>query len=661
MKKRRLRTIGSKMTVLFVLCALVLSAALSVSNYLSSWREYTDFFSQKAEEMVAIIAANVDGDKIGQYLKTGETDEYYAELEGFLRSVKREQKIEYLYLFEPGEHELTYILEAALETDDLSYISKMGDTYAYTDIEYDYLVPDVQAKRASKEKIISYGSEYGPGVSAWAPVFASDGRLVAMVEADYSLEMVTSTLRGNMLESTSISLGLIAVMIIALSLVFRKVVTRPLATLTSNARNFAGDNALSEFPDDIHTGDEMQTLSEAFGQMAKDIAQYTKRVEAVAADKERIATELSLGKDIQLSLLPHKFPAFPNRSEFDLYAQIQPAKVAGGDFYDFFLIDSKRLCIVVGGVQGQGLPAALFMVVAKTIIKNQMMTGLAVEEAMTVINERLYESSSIGVAVSAFVGVLEIAGGKFSYVNAGGDAPLFMRKDGSYDLLAAPAMTPLAEVEHVTYRAMEQQLHQGDRLVVYSSGTVRVQNPRGQLFGAESLRAFLNKTRSTIADPKAAVRTICDEIAVFGEDAEQQWDVTVLALEYCKGNRARAEISVRAREDSFSLVQRFLKRQLEENGIGGSKYAVLSLAAEEAFALITAQLSGHSEVTVRCSVAEAEGKVVTISLSYAGNRSNPLEEVGVARDAVTFMRRSMDDVNYEYAEGINSVNLVKRA
>lgn len=176
----------------------------------------------------------------------------------------------------------------------------------------------------------------------------------------------------------------------------RRMVAQPMAQLTRNVLEFASGESLAYPSDAIQTGDEMQSLSEAFGKMAKDIDNYTKNLAAVAADKERIATELSLATDIQISLLPRAFPAFPNRDEFDIYAQLQPAKVVGGDFYDFFLIDQNHLGVVTGGVSGKGIPAALFMVVAKTIIKNQLMTGMDIEEAMSVINTRLFESKTPG-------------------------------------------------------------------------------------------------------------------------------------------------------------------------------------------------------------------------------------------------------------------------
>lgn len=659
MKRKRLRTIGSKMTVLFLICALLISAALSVFSYYSSWEEYTGFFSRKAQEMVAIIADNADGDKIAAYLATGQKDEYYETLERVLASIKREENINYLYLFYPEDDHFTYILEAALDTDDLNYINEMGDIYEYTELEYTYLVPDVAAKRASTAKVISESFSYGPSVSAWAPILTSSGELAAMVEADYSITTVTSLLRANVLNSILMSLGLITVMMVVLYVFTRRMVSRPLQLLTKHALSFVNANTLA-FPEDIHTGDEMQTLSEAFGQMARDIAQYTKHVEAVAADKERIAAELNLATSIQISLLPQAYPAFPERDEFDVYARLVPAKIAGGDFYDYFLIDPQRLCFVVGSVEGKGIPAALFMVVAKTIIKNQMMAGQPAGEAMGLINARLFGSGAASMAVSAFVGVLEISAGRLLYVNAGGPAPMLMR-EGSYETLPGQEMPKLAEIESVSYRAMELQLRQGDRLLLLSGGAVEARNAQGQPFGRERLRALLEGGRGKDVDLPAVLQRACDGIAVFEEGQERETDVTLLLLEYCKGDRALAELAVRAREDAAASVQKFLKRQLAENGIAGPAYAVLGMAAEEAFVLAARRVPGRGEITARCAVQETPGsKTATISLLYAGAQEDPLEAAsGMEREAADFIRRSMDEVRYAYADGKNILAMIK--
>ncbi len=664
-KEKKLKTLGLKFTLLFVVLALVLCLGICVFSGYLSWREYTDFFWEQALASAKLAASYVDGDRIAGYLETREKDAYYFELEKTLQAIKREQNIKYLYIFVPDTDHFTYVMDVALETDDTLMFSEMGDTFEYTELEYQYLVQDVAAKRACQQKVmaLSMDSIYGLGVSSWAPVFNSQGDLVAMVEADMDLSVVVDALKGFLIATALLCCALVLAVVVALAFITRRMVSKPIARLTKNVRDFATEQGLTYPMEQIQTGDELQTLSEAFGKMAQDIDQYTQNLAAVAADKERIATELSLATDIQISLLPRDFPAFPGREEFDVYAMMQPAKVVGGDFYDFFLIDHKRLGIVVGGVSGRGIPAALFMVVAKTIIKNQLMTGMPVEEAMNTINARLYESSTSNMTVTAFVGVLDTTTGGFSYVNAGQGAPLLMRKDSGYEFLVGQEMSVLAEVEHVSYRRMEAQLRQGDYLVLYSEGVPSAKNLQGQQYGLERLRNQLNANRGKQKDLKTLVTTMCDEITAFEDGAQRDDDVTVLALTYQKGDKARAEVAVRAREGSFGAVQKFLRAQLEENALGGAFYARICVAVEETFALAASRCGGRGDIIVRCVVADGEEKQkqVVISLLYGGPQANPLESLNeTQQDGMAFVKKSVDDVRYAYQEGKNTIILLKR-
>ena len=170
----RFKSIGSKFTILFTIMALVLCIGLCAFSGYISWREYTNFFWQKALESAKLAACYVDGDHIGSYLETGEIDQAYKELYRTLQAIKKEHNIKYLYIFAPESNHFTYIMDVALEDESSLSFSNLGDIYEYTELEYEYLLPDVEAKRASQEKIVLLQNAYGPGVSAWAPVLDSE-------------------------------------------------------------------------------------------------------------------------------------------------------------------------------------------------------------------------------------------------------------------------------------------------------------------------------------------------------------------------------------------------------------------------------------------------------------------------------------------------------
>ena len=651
------RTIGLKLTLLLVLFALALCVGISVFSALSSWNSYTDFYWQKSLETAELAASFVDGDRIASYLETGERDEAYHELLDILTDIKRASGMRYLYIFVPGEHSFTYVMEAALKGEDLSLIGQMGDVYEYTELEYENLVPDVQAGRSSIKKHLTDGNIYGAGVSAWAPVFDSNGNVTAMVEADTALTVVVDALTEWLLSMVLVSVGIVFAGVLCMGLAARRMVSEPLKKLTRRAQEFAAGDSLALYKSDIRTGDEMQALSEAFAQMAGDLDRYTKRLTAVAAEKERQATELSLATDIQASMLPK---AIAGREEFAVFAMTQSAKEIGGDFYDFFLCDDDHLCVVTADVSSRGIPAALFMVIAKTTIKNQLLAGGPVAQSASVLNKRLYGGGSAGLTVSAFIGVLELSTGLLSYVNAGQKTPpMVMRKGGSCEPLKGQAMSPLAEMENVTYRAMELRLRQGDRLLLYTDGVPGAKNPDGVILGEERFKGVLNTARMRSLAAEEAVRAICAEIAIYEDGAEHSDDITVLALDYRKGDKARAEISVKARAEAYPQAQRFLKAQLEANGISGAFYAALSVALEEAFVLCASRVSGRDELIVRCAVASGR-RDVELTLLYGGLAESPLQPRTTADgDAIDYIKRSLDSVEYRFADGKNNLILRK--
>ena len=524
------KTIGLKMTVLFVIFSLVLCLALSIFSYFASWESYIDIFTEHARSAAEMTASLIDGTRVATYLETNEKDYYYDELKVMLNNIKRELDIMYLYIFKPGSDSFTYIIEAQLDTDDPDMIAELGNVFEYTRIEYDYLLPDVEARRASTHKVVSYDEAgYGNVVSAWAPVFSDSGELVAMVEADVALTRVEKRLKDFLMVIILLSCSITVLLLISLLFMMRRIISRPLERLTNNALGFVGDDTLSEFADDIKTGDEMQTLSESFSKMAQDIKRYTENLAVVVADKERIATELNVATQIQISMLPYIFPAFPDRTEFNIYASMTPAKEVGGDFYDFFLIDENTIAVVIADVSGKGVPAALFMVIAKTLIKNNAQYGKSPKEVFETVNNLLCENNDANMFVTAILGYLDIPTGKFVYVNAGHNFPL-LRANRKFDWLKEKPGFVLAGMEDMFYKQYEVTLSPGDEIFLYTDGVTEAINIESELFSDPRLHETVN--RYLDLPLREFTISIKHEIDKFAGIAEQADDITMLALRY---------------------------------------------------------------------------------------------------------------------------------
>ena len=529
-KKDKMRKLSMKISTIFVTFSLVFGLVISVFSYYMAEKSYVEFYSTKLQQSVAFVASQVDGEKIKEYYETKKTDKYYDDLKTFLSEIKATHDISYLYIFVPDDNHFTYIVEAQLETDDAEYIASLGDEYDYTELEYKHLVPDINAKKASDRVIRANNdlSEFGQGVSAWAPITDKQGDLVAMVEGDITIDRVIQTMRRYVAVIIAITALLIVMLVFVLTLAVRRMITRPLAKLTGRVQAFAQDGNLNEFIDDIRTRDEMQTLSQAFGTMAKDIDTYTKTHPALAAEKERISAELDLATHIQVSMFPSTFPPFPNRSEFSIYATMQPAKEVGGDFYDFFMIDEDHLAVVIADVSGKGVPAALFMVITKTLIKNYTQEGNQPSRVFTSVNTQLCENNDAGMFVTAWMGILEISTGKFTYVNAGHNHPLLKKADGSFEYLKCRSGFILAGMEGTKYRQYEINLEKGDTLYLYTDGVTEATNTQEQLYGDQRLKEILDKNSEQPLDD--LLDSVKNDIDLFVNGGEQFDDITMLAL-----------------------------------------------------------------------------------------------------------------------------------
>ena len=240
--------------------------------------------------------------------------------------------------------------------------------------------------------------------------------------------------------------------------------------------------------------------------------------------------ELSMATDIQASQLPRLFPAFPNRPEFDVFASMTPAKEVGGDFYDFFLIDDDHIGLVMADVSGKGVPAALFMMVARVLIKSHLQNGESVGEALENVNDQLCESNEAELFVTVWAAVIQISTGKGTAVNAGHEHPVLCRAGGQYELVVYRHSPAVATMEGIPYKEHSFELHPGDSLFVYTDGVAEATNAQNELFGTDRMLQALN--RNPDAMPEEVLSNVMDGINAFVAGAQQFDDITMLCLKY---------------------------------------------------------------------------------------------------------------------------------
>lgn len=246
-------------------------------------------------------------------------------------------------------------------------------------------------------------------------------------------------------------------------------------------------------------------------------------------EKERIGAELNVATQIQASMLPCVFPAFPEYKEFDIYASMNPAKEVGGDFYDFFLVDPDHLALVMADVSGKGVPAALFMMITKTLLKNAAQSGLSPAAALETVNNQLLENNEAGMFVTVWMGVYEISTGKLKAANAGHEYPAIKRAGGSFTLYQDKHGFVMAGMEDMKYREYELTLNAGDTLFLYTDGVAEATDAENQLYGTDRMLDALNRMEN--ASSKELLLGIRTDIDRFVGDAMQFDDITMMALQ----------------------------------------------------------------------------------------------------------------------------------
>lgn len=229
-------------------------------------------------------------------------------------------------------------------------------------------------------------------------------------------------------------------------------------------------------------------------------------------------------------MLPCIFPAFPERQEFDIYATMNPAKEVGGDFYDFFMVDDTHLAVVMADVSGKGVPAALFMVIGKTLIKDHTKPGSSLGEVFSAVNNMLCDSNSEGLFITAFEGVLDLVTGEFRYVNAGHELPYIYKAGEGYEAYKIRPGFVLAGMENVRYREGSLQLSVGDKVFLYTDGVPEATDASDQLYGSERLHQILNRNKD--ATPEQLLKAVKEDVDQFVGEAPQFDDITMLCLEF---------------------------------------------------------------------------------------------------------------------------------
>lgn len=320
------------------------------------------------------------------------------------------------------------------------------------------------------------------------------------------------------------------IVLLSLAVVFiARSITRPLTEISNAANEMGSGNLEVELPY-VLSRDEVGRLSEAFRSMRDSLRGYIRQLTETTAAKEKIESELKIARDIQMSILPKIFPAFPDRREFDIFALIEPAKEVGGDFYDFFQMDDTHLCFVIADVSGKGVPASLFMAVTKTLIKATAKDGITPDRILMKVNDELSRGNDVNMFVTIFCGILDTSTGEVCYANGGHNPPMVIRKDGSISPISITGGLVIGAFEGMPYTLDRLVLGPGDILFMYTDGVTEAMNEKEEMFSDRRLEHGLASLHA--ASIQQIISVIMESIVIFTGGAPQSDDITMMAIQY---------------------------------------------------------------------------------------------------------------------------------
>ena len=653
-------SLSLKLVIGFILLGTLICASTAAISYIKYKQAAETQYNDTAYRIAAVGLSYIDGDDIERYLETGETDDRYETMAAYLSKLRRDMKANYIYVARLDGIDLTYVYDVDHPDDNLPPFV-LGDKGQIN-----------PAFREEAEAILTTGarsdnyfyshSMFGYNTSAIVPVYNSQDDIVAILGVEVAMETLQSMLAQFIVFTVLASAVIIAVFIAIYLRYLRKHLVRPIRLMTDEAESFIeSETRISERLKSIATGDEIEHLAQAIYRMEVDINLYIDNITAITAEKERIDVELGVATRIQTSMLPCTFPAFPDRSEFDICAAMKPAKEVGGDFYDFFMPDDRHLVVVIADVSGKGIPAALFMVVTKTLIKNGAMAGQKPEDIFTSVNQQLCENNDAMMFVTAWMGVLNIATGTLTYVNAGHEPPLLRQGDASVTPLKSKPGFVLGGLEDIAYGSETITLMPGDSLFLYTDGVTEATNAELNLYGEKRLRETLDSTGPD--SPNKMLEEVSRDIGRFVGDAPQFDDITMLAVTFQEAERR--SLTVDASLDRSEEVTGFIEAALA--AFPDPVIRHFQIAADEIFSNIV-NYSNTEKVSISCRTAEGQAE---LTFSDSGDPYDPLQQpdpdVTLAVDereigglGVFIARKLMDSVSYKYKDGQNHLTVRKR-
>lgn len=645
-----------------VAAVLLIGVTLSIVAVLVGWRSSTAadsrLLQQIGQNTVDTLAANLTAGEVDGYYQSRIPDERYYEVQRLIHTMTDEGQFKYLYVCTLQENGLTYIFDAEGGVDanghcELGYYEDADDIFQNLSRQV--------AEGGVSEPFTSQAADGEMVLVTAKPICYGNGTVAGYAVAELGVGEVLHREHMTTLFTALLLLGLTG-LFVGLSLYAAKIqIIRPIQVLTDAAEDYE-DKENKKALRALKTGNkgELSDLAAAFQMMLAEIQMSSYSEKEVTVREERLESEVALAREISVALLPKSLPRRREGYPFAVRGLLCPEESLFGTFYDYFLGEKDRLCVLLGGTPGEGVSQMLYTAMARAILKSQLRSGLGLAEALTEANRQIYDLSDT-LSLNVLVGVLDSNTGRFTYVNAGGESPFLLRSQDRYRRVEAPTHSPLGQSANVTYPVQELTLQQGDRLLLFSEELADIPDGEGRKFAEKAMNAVLNEKALRLGTLERLLSNLSARGTEFAAHPGEIEGYALLVLEYNRKNQVMAHQTLSANAVGGGVMRKFVRTQMEANGLSAQRTAEIVVLGDELFSLCCRQAEEDSRFMAECEVPAGE-KLVRLRIKGSMGGRNPLLNPAgeAARNGAAFIQRSCEQVLFEQKNNTDSLTIVRR-
>ena len=534
---RKLRSsMAANIIGVVVFSLVLLSVVVSILGFVSFTSAFEKEYSTTTYHMADTATTLVNGDHLEDYL-AGEMEEEYATSANYLDKYCHRMNVSLIYVICVDTDDygrfVSVFNPVNNAVDDSEYTSwPLGYQRDTTNEEYREKYRAIYEKKVPYETVYRIRTVDGqkPHITTLVPLKNSSDEVAAILCMQRPISEMVDAIRPYLLTVSIAALMLAILSIVFISWFIRRQFVQPVRRISKEAVRFSATQSKGKPLGRISRYREIADLADSIDTMETEMVAYMNNLAAVTSEKERISSELSFARLIQANSVPNDFPAFPERTDFRVYASMTPAKEVGGDFYNFYLIDDDHLAFMIGDVSGKGIPAALFMMVTNIVLGNRTLMGGTPAEILAFVNDNICAHNKLDMFVTLWLGIIDLATGKVLAANAGHEDPAVCRKDGSFELAKTRHGLVAGAMPGIRYRDAEFYLAPGDKVFLYTDGVPEATDGENRMFTLDRMLVTLNTVKN--GSPEEILEGIHQEVNAFVGDAPQFDDLTMLCLEY---------------------------------------------------------------------------------------------------------------------------------